>query len=254
MNRRLLPSLVFAALAVTFLTAPLCAESPANDLLPARRAPHVLAVLIGGMDSDPTPEQITGTAPRQQGNSGLFQLKGGLQGERVVAEYFNWNGTRAGEIKSQKPPRSPAIAGFVRDHLQRHPQDRVALVGNSWGGHTAFEVVRDLRQNEAPVAVALTVFLDASSAGRAQGEPKELPENVNRYVHFHTRNVFVWRALSPHRRLETIDLGNPAAGYLREGGPAYNAPFDFKAHVAAEWDERIHTDIRRRLLDLIPEK
>ena len=56
------------------------------------------------------------------------------------------------------------------------------------------------------------------------------------------------------KRLETIDLGDPDAGYMREGRPAYNAPFNFEAHVAAEWDERIHADIERRLLDLLPPK
>jgi hypothetical protein len=35
-------------------------------------------------------------------------------------------------------------------------------------------------------------------------------------------------------RLESIDLGDPAAGFMREGQPPYNAPLDFKSHVAAE--------------------
>jgi pimeloyl-ACP methyl ester carboxylesterase len=252
MERIRLILVLFAALVVASFSTLLRADSPAGAALLSRRAPHLLAVFIGGMDSDPTPEQIAGSAPRQQGNSGLFQLMGDVQQERVVAEYFNWNGTRAGTLNSPQPPRSPTIAEFIREHLQRHAQDRVALVGNSWGGHTALEVAQDLFRHETPNAVALVVFLDASSAGRAQAPPKELPMNLNRVVHFHTRNVFVWRTLPRDRRLETIDLGNPTTGYMREGRPAYNAPFDFQAHVAAEWDERIHADIRRRLLDLVP--
>lgn len=249
MDRRFLVPVHFAAI-VTAFVASSRAEPPREAAAP-RRPPHVLAVFVGGMDSDPTPEQIAGSAPRGRGKSGMYQLCGDLRGERVVAEYFNWNGTRAGELKSPQPPRSPAIADFVREHVYQHAYDRVALVGNSWGGHTVLEVAQNLRSNETPVAVALTVFLDASSAGRGAGPAKPLPENVNHIVQFRTRNVFVWKALARDRRLEAIDLGSETAGFMREGRPAYNAPFDFQAHVAAEWDERIHADIRRRLLDLL---
>lgn len=264
MDRRFLITVVVATIAIE-LVSPLCAEPPAITVAPlsegeapvplqrSPRAPQLFVVFIGGMDSDPTPEQNAGTAQRRQGNSGLFQLCGDLREERVVAEYFNWNGTRAGALKAPNPPRSPGIADFIRDHAQSHPRDRIALVGNSWGGHTALEVAQNLRANDAPVAVSLVVFLDAASTGRATRPPKEFPENLNHIVQFHTRNVFVWKGLAPDRRLETIDLGDAGAGYMRDGKPAYNAPFDFQAHVAAEWDDRIHADIRRRLLELLPE-
>ena len=50
--------------------------------------------------------------------------------------------------------------------------DRVAIVGNSWGGHTALEVLQQLGTGEAPLAVHLVVFLDASSTGRGPARPK----------------------------------------------------------------------------------
>lgn len=218
-----------------------------------RRPQHLLAVLIGGWDSDPTPRQIAGTAGRGEGNSGLFQMAGDLKRERVIPEYFNWNGTRAGELKTAKPPGSGVISNLVRDHLQAHPFDRVALVGNSMGGHTALEVAEQLVKHEAPVAVHCVIFLDASSAGRAVGKPRLLPVNIDRAAHYYTRNVFVWGKWMPGPVLENIDLGDPASGYMSDGVPAYNATFDFRAHVAAEWDEKIHADIRRRVLGLLGE-
>lgn len=214
--------------------------------------PRLLIVLIGGLDSDPTPAQILGTAPRKSGNSGLFQLRGDLASEpRITPEYFNWNGTRAGEIKSREPPRARGIAEFIRAHVEAHPRDRIALVGNSWGGHTALEAAQLLSEGETPVPIDLVVFLDASSAGRGPAKPKGLPDNLTRIAHYYTRNSFVWGPLPESTRLENIDLGDADNGYLRESGAAYAARFDFRAHVAAEWDERIHADIRRRLLDLI---
>jgi hypothetical protein len=230
-----------------------CVALPTRaDERPASRAPQLFVVFIGGMDSDPTPEQIDGTAPPNTGNSGLYQLCGRMPRERVVAEYFNWNGTRAGFLKTPEPPGSPAIAAAIREHADHRPQDRIALVGNSWGGHTAFEAIRLLRAADAPLAVDLAIFLDASSTARG-APPQEFPENVNRLVQYRTRNAFVWKALPRERRVESIDLGDPAAGFMRNGRPAYGAAFDFQAHIAAEWDERIHDAIRERLLALVRE-
>ncbi len=207
-------------------------------------------VLIGGIDSDPTAAQIDGTAERSQGNSGLFRFAGDIVRDDVIPEYFNWNGTRAGKIKTEKPPGSRGIADFVRAHLQAFPGDRVALVGNSWGAHTALEVARDLYAGETPLAIDLVVFLDPSSTGRGPARPKSLPENVNRAVSYTTRNMFVWGKWDAGRRLENIDLGDPAAGFIRDGEPAYDAKFDMRAHIAAEWDESLHRDIKQRLLNL----
>ena len=82
--------------------------------------------------------------------------------------------------------------------------------------------------------------------------PKTLPVNVNRAVSYFTRNVFVWGRWDAGKRLENIDLADPA-WRSRNGDPDYSAPFDVRAHTAAEWDEEIHADIRRRLFELLPQ-
>lgn len=246
---RCLPALLYAAIAVV------CGRDvAADDARKTTHPPRLLTVLIGGIDSDPTPTQIDGTAGRHAGNSGLYRLAGDLGRQRVMTEYFNWNGTRAGKIKEDKPPGAPAIADVIRQHLQQFPGDRVAVVGNSWGGHTALEVARELRRSDAPLAIHLAIFLDASSAGRGPARPKSLPINVNRAVSYFTHNRFVWGSWDAGPRLLNIDLGDPAQHFLIKGGPAYDAPFDVKAHVAAEWDETIHADIGRRLVGLLDGK
>lgn len=226
-------------------------KPPSRD---PKRSVHLLAVLIGGIDSDPTPAQIDGTAARSEGNSGLYRLAGDIAGRRVISEYFNWNGTRAGKIKTKDPPRARGIAEFIRDHVQKFPGDRIALVGNSWGGHTALEVVQQLGAGSAPLAVDLVVFLDPSSTARGAGRPKLLPGNVQRAVNYFTRNVFVWGKWDAGERIENIDLGDPAKRYMTGGEPPYNLPFDVRGHVAAEWDERIHGEIAEHLLKLIDER
>jgi pimeloyl-ACP methyl ester carboxylesterase len=247
---------MLAAFVASSLLAPraLLAEDVAHGA--TRRDPgrpvHLLVVLIGGIESDPTPEQIAGTAERNEGNSGLYRLAGDLAREQVIPEYFNWNGTRAGKIKDKNPPRARGIADFIDAHVQKFPGDRVAIVGNSWGGHTALDVVQLLRSSETPLAVNLVVFLDASSTGRGPAKPRALPVNVNQAVSYFTRNVFVWGRWDAGRRLENIDLADPAWHSRKGGAPDYSAPFDVRAHTAAEWDEEIHADIRRRLLELLP--
>lgn len=221
----------------------------APDSRGPKRPAHLLVVLIGGVDSDPTPAQIAKTAARQEGNSGLYRLAGDLARERVLPEYFNWNGTRAGHIQDKDPPRSRGIADLIRVHLQKFPGDRVAIVGNSWGAHTALEVLQRLSTGEAPLAVDLVVFLDPSSTGRGPARPKNLPVCVNQAVNYFTRNSFVWGKWDAGPRLTNIDLGDPTTGYMTRGGPAYNAAFNVQAHIAAEWDESIHKDIQARLLE-----
>ncbi|HVV99673.1 MAG TPA: hypothetical protein VHB77_05015, partial [Planctomycetaceae bacterium] len=167
------------------------------------------------MDSDPSPEQIAGTAKGNEGNSGLYRLAGEMGGERCVAEYFNWNGTRAGHIRDKKPPLSEAVVEAIRTHLAEHPGDRLAIVGNSWGGHTALDVCQKLCSVDCPLAVQELVLLDPSSAGRARLESNALPVNVNRVTNYYTRNLFGWRKWVEDRRLEHIDLGDPAKGYMQ---------------------------------------
>ena len=241
-------------LIVVYLSLFLCLTLRADQDIQGRdphRPVHLLVVLIGGADSDPTASQIEGTAERREGNSGLYRLVGDLARERVLPEYFNWNGTRAGQIKDKDPPKSHGIAEFIRAHLQKFPGDRVAIVGNSWGGHTAAEVLQQLSTGETPLAVDLAVFLDASSTGRGSARPNALPVCANRAVSYFTRNAFVWGKWHAGTRLKNIDLGDPAEGYLAQGGPAYNSAFNLPAHVAAEWDENIHNDIKIRLYDLL---
>ena len=231
-----------------------CSAHGVGDQLACRaptRPVHLLVVLIGGIDSDPSPAQIEGTAGRQEGNSGLYRLAGDLTREAVLPEYFNWNGTRAGKITDKDPPRARGIADFIRAHLQKFPGDRVAIVGNSWGAHTALEVLQQLSSPDAPVAVGLVVFLDPSSNGRGPARPKVLPVCVNRAVNYFTHNTFVWGKWDAGARLTNVDLGDPALEFMSGGNPAYDAKFNLQAHVAAEWDERIHRDIRLRAFELL---
>jgi len=227
----------------------LAADGQAADRRGGGRSPQLLVVLIGGIDSDPTPEQIDGTSGRYEGNSGLYRLTGDIAVERVIPEYFNWNGTRAGKIRDKNPPLARGIAAFMRRHLNDFPADRVAIIGNSWGAHTALEALQQLSSGETPQAVHLAIFLDPSSTGRVPVASKALPVNVNRAVNYYTRNVFVWGKWDAGPRLKNIDLGDPAAGYMVNGEPAYHARFSMPAHVAAEWDEMIHEDIARHLAE-----
>lgn len=249
---KFLTAIVAIAFCFAAIGAPRAEDSSPQPRRDPNRRPHLLIVLIGGIDSDPTAAQIRGTARRDEGNSGLFRLAGDITRERIIPEYFNWNGTRVGEIKAKKPPGSAEIADFIRGHLQKFPGDRVALVGNSWGGHTALEVAERLSQPDCPLALNLVVFLDASSTGRGPAKPKSLPVNVNRAVSYFTRNMFVWGKWDAGTRLKNIDLGDPKNSFIIDGQPPYDARLDAKAHIAAEWDEAIHKDIASRLLTLVP--
>lgn len=208
-----------------------------------------LVVLIGGFASDPTPRQIDGTARRGEGNSGMYRLRGDLMGEGIAAEYFNWNGTRGGQSKSTEAPMAGGIVRFLRERRAAHPEEALVIVGNSWGGHTAWEVCESLSREPA-IPVELVVFLDPSSAARAP-RPQELPANVRQAVNYYTHNLIGWREWPNEERIENIDLGDPERGFLRENGPRYDAAFDMKAHISAEWDEHIHRDIRERIARLI---
>jgi pimeloyl-ACP methyl ester carboxylesterase len=241
--------LIMLLLSLAAGTTLLAADKPAARR--PKRPVQLLVVLIGGVDSDPMPAQIAKTAARHEGNSGLFRLADDMARERVLPEYFNWNGTRAGHIQEKDPPRSRGIAEFIRAHLQKFPGDRLAIVGNSWGAHTALEVLRQLSTGEAPLAVDLVVFLDPSSTGRGPARPKVLPVCANQAVNYFTRNSFVWGKWDAGPRLTNIDLGDPATGFMTRGVPAYNSTFNLQAHVAAEWDEKIHKEIQARLLELI---
>ncbi len=228
-----------------------CEDAPAADEIPtADNAAHAqtLVVLIGGFASDPSPRQIEGVAGRREGNSGLYRLRGDLLAQGYQAEYFNWNGTRAGESTQPQPPMSAGIIKFLRERRRDHLDERLVIVGNSWGGHTALEVTAALAEEPA-LPVELLVLIDPSSVGRA-GRPESLPANVTRAVNYYTHNVIIWRGWPDEPRLENIDLGDPASGFLREDGPRYNDTANVTAHIGAEWDEMIHADIRKRIAAL----
>lgn len=228
-------------------------SAPVTNVTASDRPPQLLVILIGGMDSDPTARQIAGTAMRKEGNSGLYRLRGDLTDKSVLPEYFNWNGSRAGELSNTGTGDSGIVTRFIEAHLAKHPHDRVAIVGNSWGAHTAWEVLTQLRDRDAHVTISLAVFLDGSSAGRARLERKGLPANVSKALNIHTRNSFVWGRVPAGGRIENIDLGDPAQGFLRHNGPAYDRTLNFRAHVSAEWDEEVHSLIRKRLQAVIPD-
>ena len=203
-------------------------------------------ILIGGIDSDPTAAQIDGTARRGVGQSGMYQLAGDLAREGFVTEYFNWNGTRAGKIK-EKPPLAAGIAKFIMDRQAEHPAGRLAIVANSWGGHTSWEVCQALP--EAGVSIELAIFLDPSSTGRSgTPRPASLPVCINSARNYYTRNLFGWREWPDEKRLVNVDLGDAKHGFLVPGGPKYDSAFDTHAHIAAEWDPRIHKDITQHLV------
>ena len=205
-------------------------------------------ILIGGFVSDPSAKQIEGTSGRG-GNSGMYRLRNDLrQYDHVSAEYFNWNGTRTGEINAPDPPMAEGIAKSVRDYHAQHPHERLIIVGNSWGGHTAREVCEKLAVDPV-VPLEHVVFLDPSSLGRVKHGQRagELPPNVRRATNYYTRHLLSWRHWADEPRVENIDLGDPKYGFQVAGGPPYNATIDTQGHIWAEWDERIHYDIRRRI-------
>lgn len=213
---------------------------------PSTPVSHI--VLIGGFDSDPTPAQLNGTARRGEGNSGMFQLRNDLRHEKVSAEYFNWNGTSPGEINAETPPGSVAIVTHIKEQLQRRPATSIRIVGNSWGGHTAWEVCEALADAEPKCRIPLLVFLDPSSAGRPNSKrPATLPKNVTAAVQYASRSAVVWAPWQNEPRVVPIDLADAKQGFLRPGGPPYGALFSPNAHIGAEWDDKIHVDIRKRL-------
>jgi pimeloyl-ACP methyl ester carboxylesterase len=218
------------------------AEPPSKPLFVA---------FIGGFDSEPTAAQIAGEAQRGVGNSGMFQLARDLRQEGIATEYFNWNGTAAGKIKGMSAPLAKGIAGQLRKRNVEHPKEKLAIVGNSWGGHTAWEVSQLLAEEPA-VPLDLVVFLDPASVGRFdKPQPEKLPSNVKQAVTMATRNALGWKKWANEPRAEFVDLGDPANGFLKKPGPAYDSLFDVKAHIAAEWDAAIHKDIQTRLLKVV---
>jgi hypothetical protein len=93
------------------------------------------------------------------------------------------------------------------------------------------------------------VFLDPSSVVLPDPKrPTVLPQDVVSSVQYASRTAVIWGPWPDEPRVTHIDLGDPRQGYLRPGGPRYDALFSVNAHIGAEWDEQIHADICRRLV------
>lgn len=226
------------------------------DDAPTPAAPAIRhVVLIGGFDSDPTPQQLAGTAPRGAGNSGMYQLRNDLRARRVSAEYFNWNGTPPGSIAAENPPGASAIVDHLRTRRSQLEDGELAIVGNSWGGHTAWEVCTAAQRLDPPLELRMAIFLDPSSVGRPNSQrPAQLPANVRGAVQYASRSAIVWTPWKDEPRVVHIDLASPKHGFLRAGGPPYAAAFSPGSHVGAEWDDLIHADIIRRLVEPVAQR
>ncbi len=82
-------------------------------------------------------------------------------------EFFNWNGTSAGQFTKQQGPGSKAIADSIRLAYAQSGFDHLILVGHSWCGHTMLEVAQ-LLSREPAISIDLAVGLDASSFSRGE--------------------------------------------------------------------------------------
>jgi len=80
---------------------------------------------------------------------------------------------------------------------------------------------------------------------------KELPDTIQSFVNYHTRNSFVWGPWKDDKRVQNVDLGDPSSSFAAGNRRNYGAKFDVKAHTAAEWDELIHADIMERIKSVV---
>ena len=206
-------------------------------------------VCISGFESDPTGAQISGKSPRGVGNSGMFQLKCDLVAKGLDCTFYNWNGTDAGSIHDKDAPGFARIASRMREQFQREPNTQFLLLGHSWGGHTLLEVANQLQQ-ESKLKIVHAIVIDPSSLMRGKRIEK-LPNNIPSMLNYHTANAFCWGAWKNETRVKNVDLGDPVNGFSINGQPNYGSAFDTHAHTAAEWDENIHKDVVRRVLEIV---
>jgi pimeloyl-ACP methyl ester carboxylesterase len=204
-----------------------------------------LVAIMSGRMSDASADQISNKAMRGQGNSGMYQLMGDLKKAGFTTLFFNWNGTSAGHYNDDHAPGAKAIAAAIRDAYAKHKKEHLVLIGHSWGGHTMLEVAQRLN-SEPPIKIELAIGIDPTSFGLGE-RARQLPSNIGRLVSFRSRNAFGWTSWKDETRVEPIDLGNPANGYMKNGNPDYAAAFDLTAHNAIEWDERVHAELISRI-------
>jgi pimeloyl-ACP methyl ester carboxylesterase len=231
-------NLLLAAILALAIASSGVAQNPSGQ-------PLTMVVLIAGFDSDASPDQMAGKAPRGHGNSGMYQLAGDLERAGFKTLFFNWNGTAAGKYAELNPPGATAIVTAIRDACANEEFERLVLIGHSWGGHTMLEAAAAL-EADAKVTVDLAIGVDPSSLGRGE-RAKALPACVRQLVCFCSRNAFIWGPWADGTPAEIIDLGDPAHGYLAEGRPNYAATFDVNAHNAVEWDPRVHAAVMDRI-------
>ena len=227
-----------------------CAET-VNRPNVVDRTQYVI-VVVSGFDSDPSAEQIAGTAQRGSGNSGIFQLKGDLDAAGLECKFFNWNGTVAGQFGKNDPAGAAEIASWIEKRAAETSNTEFIFLGHSWGAHTLFDVASQISDSSS-IRVPFAVMLDASSALRG-ASPSKLPENIVTLVNYHTGNMFCWGPLKSERKVKNINLGEPTNGFMENGFPKYGSAFDISAHVSAEWDQKIHRDIYLRILAVVGEQ
>jgi pimeloyl-ACP methyl ester carboxylesterase len=238
---------VFLPLILIVLT---CSEPSIAETLSESRS--TLVVVVSGFGSDASADQISNKAQRGQGNSGMYQMMGGLKTAGFSTIFFNWNGTSAGHYNDRNAPGAKAIAASIRDAFAKNKIEHLVLVGHSWGGHTMLEVAQEL--NSQPVIkIELAIGVDPSSLGRGESTG-QLPPNIDKLVYFRTGNAFCWSGWKDEPRVECIDLGNPANGFMHGGKADYAAVFDVSAHMAVEWDERVHAELVSRIKKNVAEK
>lgn len=222
-------------------------KSKPSDTKPIKQ--KYLVVVVSGYDSDPSEEQLNGKAFRGTGQSGMYQLMGDLRESGVECQFFNWNGTEAGKSKQKNPPGEKGIVDWIQKRKSEEPTAKFIFIGHSWGGHTVFEVAKQFNDIDG-VSFPLTILLDASSALRGSA-PKKVPEKMESVVSYYTGNLFCWRKLDDVQRVKNIDLGDPENGFQGKGGHNYASSFSIQAHNGAEWDQRIHKDMKKRIQAIV---
>ena len=235
MKRLLVVLIVFMTVIVTGLTAS------------AEKA-SIFVVAISGFNSDATAKQIAGEAARGTGNSGVYQLLMDLKRSGCKTQFFNWNGTTAGSFAKSKGAGAPAIARLIREASAESGFKQLVLIGHSWGGHTMLDVAEILGRDPT-IKIELAVGLDASSFSRAE-RTKRLPSNIQELVNYYSNNAFCWGEWNDGARIVNVSLADQANGFVVDGKPDYASQLSWDAHYAAEWDQKIHSDICKRVLAL----
>jgi pimeloyl-ACP methyl ester carboxylesterase len=246
-NSRLILALIVGAIGLALAS---CSSNQEAKVVPAKTNEPEIAfkvILISGFESDPTASQIAGTSFRGSGNSGIFQMLGDLQTQKIDCQFFNWNGTDAGDIHNPSAGGTARIVESIAEVSRATPETRYIFVGHSWGAHTILEVAKSLEEFPE-IQIHSAFVIDPSSLMRGE-RMKELPTNVPRLTNYYTGNMFCWGQWKDESRVENIALGDSANGFNEHVD--YGAALDTNAHTHAEWDEKIHADICSRIGSIV---